>query len=389
MLYQKTFMEFLAVKTICRNCDWNVLIREACNVNWKETIIMCFREMGKENATSVLNKLVHEGELKGDDRYILIASLGASNAIFLSNNEIKGEIDAKIEKMIPPKQSDLSEISQAGTYLLPFLKDSKEYSNTEKDKCLNLLDRIGTEEAIPILLSYIEGNGNDNIKSYALDMLSGFNNSVLEEYNVKEQLIKILLNLVKKDSLTIYESMINLIGNEKLSDKDIEKIKKVKHLNFICGVPEENTYLGETDFLYYFKGCRKVILSGNIQHTHFLKQFDNINDLIIKSNGDLSETIENLRSNKNLKTVKNLYIEAVHLGYFYEHDLYSMKNIETFELHCKDDTLELNIHNFDYFPKLKKIVIEVDDILAKDLLLQIPLWRGKNNDLEIALCSSV
>lgn len=38
----KTFMEFLAVKTICRNCDWNVLVREACNPNWKETIIMCF-----------------------------------------------------------------------------------------------------------------------------------------------------------------------------------------------------------------------------------------------------------------------------------------------------------------------------------------------------------
>lgn len=381
----KTFMEFLAVKTICRNCDWNVLIREACNVNWKETIIMCFREMGKENATRVLNKLVYEGEFRGDDRYILIASLSASNAIFLSNNEIKGEIDNKIKKMIPPKQSDLSEIAQAGTYLLPFLSDSEEYSNDEKERCLNVLDRIGTEEAIPIILSYIEGSGNDHIKIYALDMLCGFNNSVLEEYNVREQLIKNLLNLIKKGSLKIYESMINLIGNEKLLDKEIEKIEKVKFLHLICGVLEDSLYIGETDILYYFKGCRKVVLSGNIQSAYFLKKFAYIDDLTIKSNGDLSEVIENLRSNNSLSSIKNLYIEATHLGYFYEQDLYSMKNIETFELHCLDNDLELNIDNFDYFPKLKKVILVVNEYLARDIRLQIPIWKGANDELEIAI----
>lgn len=378
-------MEFLTVKTICRNCDWNVLVREACNVNWKETIIMCFREMGKENATRVLNKLVCEGEFRGDDRYILIASLGASNATFLSNNEIKEKIDAKIKKMIPPKQGDLSEIAQAGTYLLPFLSDAKGYSNDEKERCLNLIDRIGTEEAIPIILSYVEGDGNDQIKMYALDMLSGFKNSVLEEYNVKEQLVKILLNLIREDSLTIYECMINIIGNEKLPDRDIEMLEKVKHLHLICGVPEESMYIGRTEIFYYFKGCRKLILSGNIQRAYFLNQFAYIADLTISSNGDLSEVIENLRSNKNLSDVKNLYIEAAHLDYFYEQDLYNMKNIEIFELHCLDDKLELNIDNFDYFPKLKKVVIEVKEYLAKDICLQIPIWRGENDELEIVV----
>ncbi len=385
----KTFMEFLAVKTICRNCDWNVLVREACNSNWKETIIMCFREMGKENVTRVLKRLVYESEFKGDDRYILIASLGASNAVFLSNNDIKEEIDKKIEKMIPPKQSDLSEISQAGTYLLPFLKDSKHYSNDERQRCLNLLDRIGTEEAIPAILSYIEGNGNDATKIYALDMLSGFKNSVLEEYNIREQLLRRLLDLTSKDSLTIYESMINIIGNEKLLDNDVEQIEKVKSLHLICGVQKESMYIGETEILWYFKGCREVTLSGNIQNAYFLKQFACIKNLTIKSESDLSEVIANLRSNKSLISVKNLYLEAAHLGYFYEQDLYCMKNIETFEFHCMDDKLELNINNFDYFPKLKKVVIEVNDDLAQDIRLQIPVWRGKNDDLEIVLCTNV
>lgn len=381
----KTFMEFLAVKTICRNCDWNVLVREACNSNWKETIIMCFREMGKENVSHVLKRMVYESEFRGDDRYILIASLGASNAVFLSNSDIKEQIDKKIEKMIPPRQSDLSEIAQAGTYLLPFLKDSRHYSNDEKQRCLNLIDRIGTEEAIPDILSYVEGNGNIFVKKYALDMLSVFQNSILEEYNVREQLVKILLDLTSEDSIVICEGMINIIGNEKILDKDIEQIEKVKALHFICGVQEESMYIGETDILWYFKGCRKVTLSGNIQNVRFLKQFAYITNLTIKSDSNLSEVIENLRSNNSLISVKNLYIEAAHLGYFYEQDLYSMKNIETFELHCADKNLELNIDNFDYFPKLKKVVIEVNDNLVKDICIQIPVWRGKNDDLEIVV----
>lgn len=385
----KTFMEFLAVKTICRNCEWNVLVREACNVNWKETIIMCFREMGKENIARVLGKLVYEGEFKGDDRYILMASLGASNAVFLPNNEIKKEIDAKIKKMIPPKKSDLSEISQAGTYLLPFLKDSNKYSNDEKERCLNLIDRIATEEAIPVILSYVEGNGNDPVKIYALDMLSGFDKSVLEEYNIREQLQKILLDSINGDALTTYECMINIIGDEELSDKDIDRIEKVKHLHFICGVPEESFYIGETDMMWYFKGCKDVVVSGNIKNINFLNQFMYIEDLTMKAENDLSEVIQTLGGNKSLISIKNLNIEAERLHYFYEQDIFSMKNIETFELHCMDDRLELYIDNFDNFTKLKKIVIEVHDLLAMDILSQIPIWRGKNDDLEIAICSSI
>lgn len=381
----KTFMEFLAVKAICRNCDWNVLVREACNPNWKETIIMCFHEMGKENVTRVLKRMVYESEFRSDDRYILIASLGASNAIFLSNSDIKEQIDKKIEKLIPPKQSDLSEISQAGIYLLPFLKDSRHYSNDERQRCLNLIDRIGTEEVIPDILSYIEGNGNVSVKKYALDMLSGFQNSVLEEYNVREQLVKILLDLTSEDSIVICEGMINIIGNEKILDKNVERIEKVKALHLICGVQEESMYIGETEILWYFKGCRKITLSGSMKNVRFLKQFAYITNLTIKADSDLSEVIENLRSNKSLISVKNLYIEAAHLGYFYEQDLYSMKDIETFELHCADKNLELNIDNFDYFPKLKKVVIEVNDNLVKDICIQIPVWRGKKDDLEIVV----
>lgn len=385
----KTFMEFLAVKTVCRECAWNVLVREACNVNWKETIIMCFQEMGKENIEYVLRKMVHEGEFRGDDRYILMASLGTSNAAFLSNDGMKEEIDGKIKRLIPPKWEDLSEIVQAGTYLLPFLEDSEKYSYDEKERCLNLVDRLGTEEAIPVLLSYIEGNGNDSIKIYALDMLSGFNAIVLEEYNVREQLIKILLDSIKGECLTIYESMINMIGNEELSNEDITAIEKVSDLHFICGVQEESMYIGEFEFMWYLKECKKVTLCGNIQRTNFIKGFAHLTDLTIKSENDLSDMIQCLQNYKNLINIQNLYIEAERLSYLYDKDLKNMKNMEKFELHCKDSELEMNIDNFDELAKLKKVIIDVNDELIEDVIRQVPKWRGRNADLEIAVCASV
>lgn len=381
----KTFMEFLAVKALCRNCAWNILVREACNTNWKETIIMCFQEMGQENVEYVLKELICKSKIENDERYVLIAALGASNALFLSNNEIKKEINSKIKKMLPPKQSDLTEISQAGTYLLPFLYDSMEYSDDERKCCLDLLSRIGTEEIIPVLLSYIEGNDNNSVKIYALNLLSGFVNSLLEEYNVREQLVKIFLDAIKGDSLTIYKCITDLIGNEQLIENDIKRIEKVKHLHLICDDIEESMYIWETQIFRYFYSCKEIVLSGTVRSAYFLNQFMQLNKLIIRAEGDISEVVRNLQNIKSLITINSLYIEAAQLHYFHEQDLYSMKNIEIFELHCADNKLQFHINNFDYFPNLKKVLLEVNDIVAESVSLQVPVWKGRNDDLEIVL----
>lgn len=383
----KTFMEFLAIKAICRNCDWNVLIREACNPNWKETILMCFQEMGKDTVQYVLKKLVEEGQRKNDDRYVLIASLGASNAIFLADDKIKEEIDDKIQRMIPPKQGDISEIAQAGTYLLPFLKDSDKYSSTDKEKCLILLNRLETEEAIPDILSYVSGNGSNNVIKYALFMLSQYEDSILEEYNVKEQLKKIMINSVNGNSLTMYESMLNILGGEVLSDEDAETVKKIKNLRLICGVSEESLYVGKTDLLWYVKGCTKVHLKGDVQRVKFLQQFTHIKDLHIETISDLSDVINDLADLRNLVSVKKLCIDALELNYICERDLINMKNLQVFELHCKDIALEIAFDNFNYLTNLHKVIFDVDRYLADDLKRWRDDLQKNSSTLEIIIYS--
>ena len=62
-----------------------------------------------------------------------------------------------------------------------------------------------------------------------------------------------------------------------------------------------------------------------------------------------------------------------------------MKNIETFELYCMDEDLELNIKNFDYFSKLKKVDIKIMEYLVYEYIEQIPIWKGEKDNLEITL----
>ncbi len=381
----KTFMEFLAVKAICRNCSWNTLVKEACNVNWKETIIMCFREMGKKNVEYVLKKLIEEGKSKNDDRYFLIASLGASNAVFQADNNIKKEIDTKIKAMIPPKHKEIYELAQAGLYLLPFLKDSEEFSNKEKERCLRLLNYLETEEAIPDVLSYVSGNGNGNVKMYALGMLSVYGEETLDEYSVREQLINITKKSVSKASLITYESMLNIISKDEFLVQDKDFLYEIKSLTIFCGVIEESMYIEESSFLKYLKNCEKVTLVGNVQRINFLKYFTGITDLTIKASCNLSVPILILSSLKNLVSVKNLYIEAESLNYFCKEDMHNMRNIETFEIHCQDNGLELDFNDFDDFPKLKRGVIDVDIFLTEGVKRQIPAWKKYKADLEIII----
>lgn len=380
----KTFMEFLAVKTICRNCNWNVLVREACNVNWKETIIMCFREMGKENAEYVLKQLLEKGKSQKDDRYFLIASLGASNAVFLSDNAIKEEIDLKIKEMIPPHNTlETFALLNAGAYILPFLKNSEEYSLSEKRDCMFLLGLLETEEAIPVMLSYFTDDVDRLIEINMVTFLCRYKKSILDEYNVIERLSEIKLGSLSGNYLSISEDILNLISDEKILVQHKENFEKIKSLEIFCGVSDESLYADRTEALWYLRLCEKVRLRGNIYSIDMLQNFINIISLEILASCDLTEIIPQFSYFGNLISVKSLSVVTENLYYFCIKDLYVFENLETFELHCDDKRLKLDIINFDKFPKLRKVIILVNRSLQNDVKRQIPIWKKNRDDLEI------
>ncbi len=364
----KTFMEFLAVKVICRNCAWSLIVKEACNVSWKETILMCFYEMGRENVESILKKLIEKGTAGGDNRYILIASLGASNAVFLAEKGIREEIDNHIRALIPPHDKTIYEIAQAGTYLLPFLNDAEAYSNHERRQCLTLLDYLETEEAIPQIISYIRGIGDEQIKGQALEILCKFGEQAIEEYTVREELIDSLKASADGHTLTLHEDLLNLLGEKKLEQADTKFFAKINDLTLRCGASKESLYEDSTNFLRYLPNCRKVTMMGHIKNLYSLHRFSKITDLTICADSDLSEPMHGLSSLHNLNQVRHLYIQAAMLNYFCNRDLARMEHIETFELHCLDDSFDLDL-DFDqlaHLPSLQQMILDVNaDLVEK------------------------
>lgn len=135
--------------------------------------------------------------------------------------------------MIPPNKSTIEEMSQLGFYLLTFLKNSEKYSIEEKFNCLQLLAIIKMKEAIPIILTYIKYYSDASvipIYQFAVDLLWQYSRSELEEYNVKEYLLANMLDYVNKDKLITCETMLYILNNCRISNKNVKILKSIKRM---------------------------------------------------------------------------------------------------------------------------------------------------------------
>lgn len=377
----KTFMEFLAVKAICRDCDWGILADKACDVNWKETIIMCFHEMGKRQVSTLLKKLVDRGLKEKNDKYILLASLGATNAISI-DEKVQKEIDLHIKKMIPPQRRNIIELSQAGTYILPFLVDQPYYTDRERENCLDVLTYMEIDEIIPDLLTYVEGEGDEYIKGYAIDVLTTFCEDVIEEYNVKERLLKIMLGSIKNGYLVLYEGLMNIISNIHLSRNAIEQLTNVKSIDVRCGLLNECIYYQCANVYNKFLNVKEVTLQGEIGNIDFIDEIPNIKVLsIVASEAD--EIVSRLSNIDTLGNVRKIVIVTEKLTYFCEQDISKMKNLEYIELSCSYPDLELRFEHLFNWPNLRKITLKINQYLFQEMADTISSWKKQNKKLQV------
>lgn len=359
----KTFMEFMAAKAICRECDFENLVREACNVNWKETIVMCFSEMNERQVGSVLELMVEKGKEKNDERYILMAALGSANTIY-KNLRIKEEIDKQISQLIPPKKKNISELAKAGLYLLPFLFDDENYSNAERLKCLELLEYLELEKPILNIISYLRGKGSMEIKQKVGDILSCYSEEVLEEYNVRTQLVDIVLESIQDNSLMIPENILNVIGEYQFTKSEKERALGVKRLYVYGSDWDDSIYTNRIDAYKYFKGVNELVLmdwSTGLECTRYLANLERLNITSIAID------IEKLAEIDSLKKIKYLRLDLKILNYFCERDICRMKHLEKLEFFCLDRNLEFAFESWESFKDLKEIVIKVHEDVLEDI----------------------
>lgn len=341
----KTFLEYLAVKAICRSCDWNRLVEEACNVNWKETIIMCFSEMGELQVNQILRDLVKEGKKRGDDKYILMASMGASNATF-TDKTVKEDIDSMIQRMIPPKRSEISQIVKTGAYLIPFLYDKESYTQDEKLRCLELLDFLGTEQTIPALLSFLEINNDIDVSARATKILKKYDENMLGEYNVKEQLCHILTNSVHDGRLTVCNDIIEIMDGVNLNEASKRQMRQINVLEIIFypdSLCEPKSYLDDIAIPVV-----PVI--------------------------DLDQIVNTIK--KNASDFRALEVFADDIKYSYCSDFYkSFEHVKYLKIRGNPSNLKL----LDYFNHLDQLRFPDVDMYTETLKLQIMKYSSAHH----------
>lgn len=370
----KTFMEYLAVKSICRNCDWDILVDKACNTNWKETIVMCFSEMGNRQVSQVLEKMIETGKIRGDDRYMLIASLGASNAMSVSP-EIKNEIDLQIKKLIPPKMELISQIAQAGNYLLSFLYDSDQFSNEEKRRCLSLLNYLGTEDILPNVMSYISLKQDENIVNFALKIISQYSNNILKDYGITEQLAEFLMDSICNDELYTYEILLNLLNDFNVEDNELNRLQNIKKLHVLCNETELYNSYKLCNFYKYMKNIEEVEAYGDITNIKFLNYYTSLKVLSIKTRGDAFDIVVQLGRLQEKKQLKKFTLHADVLSYFCSKDLQFGPFLEKLEIYCEDPLLEINLEGLKKFTRLREIIVHLDSYVEYDIQENISTWQ--------------
>lgn len=384
----KTFMEFLAVKAICRNCDWDILVKEACNVNWRETIIMCFDEMGNSNIDYVLKNLVEKAKMENDDRYILMSSLCVSNTKFFCS-PIKKEIDKKINEMIPPSDEKIEEMAELGSYLLSFLKNSSQYTTKERYNCLITLANIDAKEKIPVILSYIKFYSDTSdiyISKFATELLLKCEEVDLDEYNTKGHLARVMMEYIYTgNELLACDAQLYLLNDYHMTEHEANAIRQIKKMVVLCQDSKIPVTL-ETNIGEYFEMCETVCLVGDTNNFSFIKEFKTIKNLEIKSKIDFSTLTCELQELRNLRSVATLYIDTdQHEIYFISRVSESMKNLKLIEIYSTNQNLSLAFDTFDNFAKLDRVVFIVNTLLAKEIEKNRDALRGNNRTLEICV----
>lgn len=216
-----------------------------------------------------------------------------------------------------------------------------------------------------------------------MDLISTYDELVLDEFNVKDELLENLKKSIDGDSLCAREVIFAILNQVKLSKQDMQLFSSINKLTLACGMIDDSHYYDGRKIMSFFKRCKNVTLEGNVRSIDLLKQFKYIRDLSKQANSDLSNIVRDLSYYGNLKSVKNFSIHSDYISYFCDSDLNCMCDLETLEFSCHNVGLELAFDDLSNLQKLKKICMDVDYLLQEEINIQIPIWKQDRKDLEV------
>ena len=394
----KTFMEYLGAKAIIRNMAWNIINENLINPFWKETIIMCFNQMNQNIATKTLKSLLETHAKSGNEELLFMASLCAQNASEIKV-EISNVIDEEIKKLIPPSRSDVDRLVSAGTYIIPFLVNKKEYSEEERFNCLLLLDLIlqgnSEIEAIRILESYLLYEGSADITNYVAHLLLQYSEKIIKEYDIGYRIYKNVYNMaITKKNLVVCWDVLYLFGIQ----KGISSIEEVTSLTI------QNKYGCEDEFIEEmspkvgtcFWNVSEIRIEdiNNLDMIDCIRTMPNINKISLQIINERDEVIlEYLGKIAKDMQVRELEYDSKYLNYICNNDFVHFRKLKRLKLIITSPLIEFEIYDWNCLPELEQVEIEVNDIVYWELIEQFKDWETRYPNIEFVTdsldCQSV
>ena len=87
---------------------------------------------------------------------------------------------------------------------------------------------------------------------------------------------------------------------------------------------------------------KKLLLSGVIEDIDFLDYYNNLEELVFCTGGDLSPILNSIAERRTLQSIKRLVLSAGQIAYFTDNDLRNMINLEEVEIQCLSGKIEVD-----------------------------------------------
>lgn len=153
----KTFQEYMAASAINLGGDWGVLVQNASNDQWQETLILAAGFANEQQASQLIEALLDKASLEVADKqiYLSLLALSCLETAMMITPEVKLRVENLLEELVPPQSpKEIVQIAAAGDLAVPHLKRLEDYTEQQAANCVDALARIGSRAALLQLGDY-------------------------------------------------------------------------------------------------------------------------------------------------------------------------------------------------------------------------------------------
>jgi len=150
----RTFQEFLAAQEALAEGDIGVLIKNAHDDQWRETVILATGLANNRDREEMIKGLIKRGDKERNSQLYLLAMACIDASVELVE-ELKRLAQQRLSKLVPPRSPDeVNALASAGELAVPYLSGFVTAEPSIVSLCIRTLAKIGGSAALDAIEEY-------------------------------------------------------------------------------------------------------------------------------------------------------------------------------------------------------------------------------------------